>query len=74
MKMLFTFEGGPKDKRSACLEESHFPESYPESEFRWNGNAWGVGAYDPNGAMPEADRAVSVWHAHASRNGDEVRG
>lgn len=57
-----SYEGGPKDKQTDRAEETDFPEIHPDGEYRWSGASHAIGAADPDGPLPEADRATAVWH------------
>lgn len=63
MTKSFSYEGGPRDKETSQAEEVDFPEIHPGGEYRWAGISHSqVGARDPHGPLPEADRTVAIWH------------
>jgi hypothetical protein len=59
----FEYKGGPRDKEIGVAEESDFPEIHPGGEYRPSGFTNSkFGASDPDGPIPEADRAMAVWY------------
>jgi len=62
MSKKFTYEGGPRDKESQRAEEGDFPEVYEGGEYRSSGLSHTTGSGDPDGPIPDADRATAVWH------------